>query len=117
MERLALIARLKPGSVPRAKELIAKGPPFDVEASGLVRHSIFLSATEVVFVFEAHEVEWLVDALIHEPFQWELHEALDQWRPLVEAEPRMAREEFFWTRSRTAEEQFGRAHQSDAAKD
>lgn len=117
MERLALIARLKPGSVPRAKELIAKGPPFDVQASGLVRHSIFLSATEVVFVFEAPEVEWLVDALIHEPFQWELHEALDEWRPLVEAEPRMAREEFLWERNRTVEEQLGRTNRSDGAED
>ena len=27
-------------------------------------------ATEVVFVFEAHEVEWLVTALVEDPFQW-----------------------------------------------
>jgi hypothetical protein len=96
VERLALIARLKPGNSLRAKELIAKGPPFDVRASGLVRHSIFLSPSEVVFVFEAPEVEWLVDSLIYEPFHWTLQDALDEWRPLVEGQPQMAREEFFW---------------------
>jgi hypothetical protein len=102
VERLALIARLKSGSEPRAKELIAKGPPFDVRASGLVRHSVFLSPTEVIFVFEAPEVEWLVDSLINEPFHWMLQDALDEWRPLVEAQPQVAREEFFWEHDRPA---------------
>jgi hypothetical protein len=104
VERLALIARLKPGSVPRAEELIKKGPPFDLRESGFVRHSIYLSATEVIFVFEAHEVEWLVNSLVYEPFHWTLQEALDEWRPLVEGQPRMAREEFFWERDRPAKE-------------
>ena len=104
MERLALIAQLKPGSEPRAKELIAKGPPFDPRESGFDRHSIYLSATEVIFVFEAHEVEWLVDSLIDEPFHWMLRDALDEWRPLVEGRPRMAREQFFWERDRPAQE-------------
>ena len=104
MERLALIARLKPRSEPRAKELIAKGPPFDPRESGFVRHSIYLSATEVIFVFEAHQVEWLVDSLIDEPFHWMLSDALDEWRPLVEGQPRMAREQFFWERDRPAQE-------------
>lgn len=104
MERLALIARLNPGSVPRAKELIAKGPPFDLLEGGFVRHSIFLSATEVIFVFEAPEVEWLVDSLVDEPFHWTLRDALDEWRPLIEGQPHMAREEFFWERDRPAKQ-------------
>jgi hypothetical protein len=96
LERLALIARLKPGTEARAEELIAKGPPFDPQEIGFVRHSVFLSATEVVFVFEAHEVEWLVTALVEDPFQWMVIDALDAWRPLVEGQPRIAREQFFW---------------------
>ena len=104
MERLALITRLKPGSVPRAKELIAKGPPFDLGEGGFVRHSIYLSATDVIFVFEAPEVEWLVDSLVDEPFHWTLRDALDEWRPLIEGQPHLAREEFFWERDRPAKE-------------
>jgi hypothetical protein len=104
MERLALIARLKPGVQPQAEQLISKGPPFDLKERGFERHSIFLSATEVVFVFEASEVEWLVSALVDEPFQWPVADALDEWRPLVDGTPRIARERFSWERNRPAEE-------------
>ena len=107
MERLALITRLKPGSVPRAKRLIAKDPPFDLGEGGFVRHSIYLSETDVIFVFEAHEVEWLVDSLVDEPFHWTLRDALDEWRPLIEGQPHLAREEFFWEHEQPAEEGSG----------
>jgi hypothetical protein len=99
LERLALIARLKPGTEQQAQYLIMQGPPFDPGETGFVRHSVFLSATEIVFIFEAHEVEWLVNALIENPFQWMVEEELDKWRPLVEGTPRIAREKFFWERS------------------
>lgn len=96
MEQLALIARLKPGAEPRAAELIAQGPPFDISESGLQQHLVFLSADEVVFLFVAHEVEWIVDALVDEPFHWELLGAMDEWRPLVEDHPRIARCVYSW---------------------
>jgi hypothetical protein len=99
LERVALIARLKPGAEALAAELITNGPPFDLEESSFLRHSVYLSADEVVFVFEAHEVEWLVDSLIDEPFHWMLSEAFERWRPLVQDQPRIAREKFFWERS------------------
>jgi hypothetical protein len=103
MEHLALIARLKPGTERQAEELIAKGPPFDPKEVGFERHSVYLSATEVVFVFEAHEVEWLVDALVAEPFQWMVTEAFSKWNTLVEGHPRIAREKFFWERGPESE--------------
>jgi hypothetical protein len=100
LERLTLIARLKPGCEVRAEELIAQGPPFDPEASGFVRHSVFLSATEVVFVFEGHEVEWMVDDLVEGQFLHpSLADALEEWRPLLDGRPRIAREKFFWERA------------------
>jgi hypothetical protein len=98
LERVAIIARLKPGAEMRAAELVSAGPPYDLGGSGFERHSVYLSATEVMFVFEAHEVEWLVDALVDEPFHWMLDEALDKWRPLVDGPPRIAREVFSWER-------------------
>lgn len=97
MEQLALIARLKPGAEPRAAELIAEGPPFDISESGLEQHMVFLSADEVVFVFVAHEVEWIVDALVDEPFHWGLLGAMEEWRPLVEDHPRIARCLYSWS--------------------
>jgi hypothetical protein len=49
-----------------------------------------------VFLFEAHQVEWPVTALVDDPFQWMVAEALDAWRPLVDGHPRIAREQFSW---------------------
>jgi hypothetical protein len=48
MEKLALVARLKEGAEPKAAELLAKGAPFDPAEHGLERHTVYLSAAEVV---------------------------------------------------------------------
>jgi hypothetical protein len=96
MERVAIIARLKEGSEQRAAELVGAGPPFDLTDTGIVRHSTYISAREAVFVFEGHEVEWIVDQLIDEPFRYDLQRALEQWREIIDGEPRVARERFGW---------------------
>ena len=96
MERVAIVARLKEGSEARAAELIAAGPPFDLAETGITHHSVYLSAGEVVFVFKGHQVEWIVDDLIDDPFRPKLQSALDCWRSIVEGSPRIARERFSW---------------------
>jgi hypothetical protein len=96
MERVAIVVHLKEGTQSRAAELLAKGPPFDLAETGIVRHSVYLSSHEIVFVFEGHEIEWVVDELIDEPFHHELQRALEQWRAIVDEPPRMAREQFGW---------------------
>jgi hypothetical protein len=101
MEKLALVARLKEGSEPKAAELLAKGAPFDPAEHGLERHTVYLSAAEVVFVFEGHEVERLVDELIDDPFQWKLLTAFDAWRELVDGPPHIARTAYSWERATT----------------
>jgi hypothetical protein len=98
MERVAIIAHLKEGTEQRAADLVEAGPPFDLADAGIVRHSVYVSPHEVVFVFEGHEVEWIVDELIDEPFQYELHRALEQWAEIVDGRPRIARERFGWQR-------------------
>jgi hypothetical protein len=98
MEQIAIVAHLKPGAEPLAAELIAKGPPFDPEEQGLDRHTVYLSADEVVFVFEGGEVEWIVDRLVDEPFHWLVTAALEEWRPLLEGHPRIARPAYTWKR-------------------
>lgn len=96
MERVAIVARLKEGSGPQASELIAAGPPFDLGKIGIAHHSVYLSAGEVVFVFEGHEVEWIVDDLITDLFRPKLQSAFDAWRSIVDGSPRIAREQFGW---------------------
>src|ERR1044072_2776495 len=110
MERVAIIAHLKEGSEQRAAELVGAGPPFDLTDTGIVRHSIYISAREAVFVFEGHEVEWIVDQLIDEPFRSELPRALEQWGESGDGGPRVARERFGWQldgEPRVARERFG----------
>jgi hypothetical protein len=99
---LAIVARLEPGAERKAAELIAKGAPFDPSVVGFVRHAVYLSSSEVVFIFEGHEVEWLVDSLVSDPFQWMVSMALGEWRPLVKEHPRIAREVFHWESKKEA---------------
>ena len=104
MEQLAIVASLKPGMEEEARKLIEQGPPFDIGESGLECHTVYLSAREVVFVFEGHEVEWIVDSMIEDPFRLELSDAFTSWRPIVEPEPRIARPAFSWRQAERADD-------------
>jgi hypothetical protein len=48
-----------------------------------------------VFLFEAPEVEWIVETIVDDPV---LSTALSPWRTLTEGPPRIAHEYYFWTR-------------------
>lgn len=93
MDRLAVVARLRPDTETRAKALIEAGPPFDPGEVGLSRHDVYLSHGEVVFVFEGPEVEWIVDALVDDPFRSPVFAA---WEPLLDRPPRLARPVYHW---------------------
>lgn len=96
MGRVALVATLAPGAEARARELIERGSPLDLAEAGLDRHLVFLSAGEVVFVFEGDEVEWILEDLVDEAGP--VREAFLEWRDLVEGQPRIARPVFAWER-------------------
>jgi hypothetical protein len=102
VKRLAIVARLKSGAHEAASKLIAEGPPFELGQTGMERHSVYLSATEVVFVFEGPDVEWLLSDLtddsLTDPLHWTMQEAFARWRPMVEGRPRVASEQYFWAR-------------------
>jgi hypothetical protein len=98
VEQLAVVARLKDGALERAKALVSTGAPFDPAAERLTRHTVFLSSHEVIFVFEAHEVEWIVDDIVSDPFRSSVSDAFAAWRPLIDGSPRIARVAFAWER-------------------
>jgi hypothetical protein len=87
-----------PGAEERAAQLVADGPPFDPAGRGLSRHTVYLSAGEVVFVFEGDEVEWIVEEMVLEPAGRSVAAALDAWRDLVDGPPRIARAAYDWER-------------------
>jgi hypothetical protein len=96
VERIALVATLKPGLEERARNLVLSGPPFDPAAAGLARHVVYLSAGDVVFVFEGRGVERRLHELVTAPSQSELTSALDEWRDIVEGPARIARASYAW---------------------
>ena len=95
MERIAIIATLKPDAYERAEQILKEGPPFDLGTGTFERHAVYLSHEEVVFVFEASEVEWKLDDLVSDFTQWKLKEAFSEWQELVEGSPRLARQAFY----------------------
>jgi hypothetical protein len=95
MNRLIIIARLRDEVHDEAEALLRKGPPFDPEELGLHRHSAYLTAGEIVFVFEAPEVEWIVNDLLDDPT---LSGAFGAWQKLIEGPPRIAHERYHWSR-------------------
>jgi hypothetical protein len=101
VQRLAVVLRLKPGTRDRAASLVAERPPFDPEESGLDRHAVYLSDDEAVFVFEGADVEWQLDDLLDDFFHPALQKAIEEWRPLLEGEPRIATEAYSWDRTST----------------
>jgi hypothetical protein len=95
MNRLMIVARLREGSHEEAERLLSAGLPFDPEEIHLHRHAAYLTAGEVVFLFEAPEVEWIVNDLVDDP---SLSRALGPWHKLLDGPPRIAHERFYWTR-------------------
>jgi hypothetical protein len=101
MNRLMIVARLRDDAHDEAEVLLREGPPFDPAELGLERHSAYLTAGEVVFVFEGPEVEWIVNEIVDDPA---IAFYFGPWEKLIEGTPRLAHERFYWSR---AEEKLG----------
>jgi hypothetical protein len=95
--RVAVVVPIRRGTADLARQLVEKGPPFDVEALGLERHHVFVGEREVVFSFEGESAAAAVDALGRSP---DLLKAAVRWRRILAGRPRLAHECFGWTRPR-----------------
>lgn len=85
---------LKEGALERARELAAKGPPFDPAEPGLTRHRLLLTSHEAIFEFEAANESELESLL----GQVDLWAAAATWRDLVAGAPRLAEVAYPWER-------------------
>jgi hypothetical protein len=103
MNRLMIVARLREGAHDAAETLIAKGPPFEPEELGFHRHGAYLTTGEVVFLFDAPEVEWIVNDILDDPV---VSAAFGPWQELIEGTPRLAHERYYWSRE-TSKSGFG----------
>ena len=92
-ERVAVVARLLPGSRERAAQILAEGAPYGLDPAGFRRHSIFLAEEAVVFVFAGAGIEGLVRDLVNDPAR---SGGFGVWAPILDGTPALAREEFYW---------------------
>lgn len=96
MRRLVVVVPLAEGAQERARELLEDGPPFDLGETQFVRHDVYLSAAEAVFVFEAGEdAPATLSVRAADPGLWR---AAAAWRPLMAGRPRTAETVFTWQR-------------------
>ena len=96
MSYLVVVAPLKPGAAAAARKLLAEGPPFELEASAFVRHSVHLDDHEVVFVFETEGSHATLTLPAEDVRVWRAAEA---WIACLAERPRVARAVFSWQRT------------------
>ncbi|HEY2602806.1 MAG TPA: hypothetical protein VGI67_14710 [Thermoleophilaceae bacterium] len=94
MERLALIAKLKPEAQERAEQLASAGAAGELDDPAIHRQSIFLAPDEVVFVVEGSDVELHLREWFDDPVR---STAISSWLPLLDGPLHVAREAAVWT--------------------
>jgi hypothetical protein len=93
MDRLVLVARLKPDARERARELIAAKPdPTEVDAT-FTRLGIFLAQDEIVFFFEGEDADESMRMILNDPAR---SAAIAPWLPLFDGPLQGAHEAYFW---------------------
>jgi hypothetical protein len=93
--RTALVVPIDPAHHDAVCELVADGPPFEPrEIPGLLRHEVFVSPHEAVFVFETDSGLEALETLLEDPTLWRSAAA---WRTHVAGPPRLATAGFSWS--------------------
>jgi len=93
--RVAVVVPIRHGSSEHARELVAEGPPFELESLELERHDVFVGEREVVFLFEGDSVPAAVEAISRNPA---VLKAALRWRGILSGRPRLLEQRFGWTR-------------------
>jgi hypothetical protein len=93
-ERVIVVANVKEGMRGRLRALIAQGPPFDVETSGLSRHEVLLAEDSVVFVFQGRQITESIERLLQNPELWK---QAPRWGACLAGPPQLAEVAYAWT--------------------
>jgi hypothetical protein len=93
MSRLVVVVPFLDGAKDQVKELLSQGPPFEIEATHLTRHEVFLTDHEVIFDFEAPGSEPPIAFQAEDPT---LHAAAEAWHTVMAGTPRKAVKAFAW---------------------
>ena len=99
MSRVVVVLPIKEAARKEVHKLLVKGPPFELDASDLDEHHVFLTDREVVFFFEASDVSVLQRLAAKLP----LLDAAKVWEQLAAGPARIAEDVYSWTRAGVAE--------------
>jgi hypothetical protein len=97
VNRFVLTARLRADGRQRAETLLAEHSALGAQELEAVfdRHSIFLSETEVIFLFEGEGANEAVRALFNDPVP---STVISHWLPLFDGPLHRAPEAYLWER-------------------
>src|SRR5829696_8218450 len=93
VETAAIVVQLRPGSRAEVETLLRNGPPFDPSRLGLVRHEVFVSEQEAIFVFHGLPSVF-AQRLAEDDSFWS---AATAWRRLVRGRARFAEAAYSWS--------------------
>jgi hypothetical protein len=95
--RLVVVVPLKDGASEKARALLAKGPPFDLEGTEFDRHEVYLSEREAIFLFETPGPSATLKLPGEDPSLWKVAAT---WQPLMAGKPRKALTAYSWRRAK-----------------
>ncbi len=95
-----VVLPLKEGAREAASSLLEAGPPFDPERIGLEHHEVFLTESEVVFLFTSQLGVEALEPLLADPEFWQDASA---WGEHIAGPPRLAESVYSWTKPEAAE--------------
>jgi hypothetical protein len=95
VSELVLVVPLREGARAKARELLEQGPPFDLDQTPFERHQVFLTDSEVVFVFDARGGTATLTLGTEDPSLWT---AAAAWRECLAGPVRKAEIAFSWKR-------------------
>jgi hypothetical protein len=93
VERVMLVARLRPGGRERAEQLLTDEARADAPEDAFDRGAIFLSDSEVVFLFEGANAAEAARAILDDPVR---STVITPWLPLFDGPLHRAREAHSW---------------------
>ncbi len=93
-EHVAVLVPLRRGTAATVRELVAEGPPFDLEAAGIRQHEVYVGDREAVFVFRGPDVRSVLEHALSDPAFWKAGLA---WRNVLAGRPQLLDSAFGWT--------------------
>jgi hypothetical protein len=93
MTRIAMIVPLVEGTGERARALIGSAPPLDPAALAIEEQEVFVTDSEIAFVFETSD-HGILERLAGTT-SWV---AEPQWREIVAGKPHVAQVDYSWSR-------------------